>query len=74
MAVLTTKARNKLPKRVFGLQSKRKFPMENKGHAINAKARARQELDKGHLSDAEYSEICGKANEIIAKANSNEPE
>jgi hypothetical protein len=74
MGILTTKARNKLSKRVFGLQSQRKYPMENKGHAINAKARARQQLNAGNLSDAQYSEIVGKANEIIAKANSNEPD
>lgn len=39
----------------------RSYPIEDKSHAANAKARAKQQLDAGHLSQAEYDSICAKA-------------
>lgn len=65
MAKLTTKKRNELPKKEFGLPSERKYPMENKAHAINAKARATQMQNKGKLSMSEKEKIDRKANKII---------
>ena len=39
MALLTTKERNRLKSRDFGLPRERKYPIENKAHARNALAR-----------------------------------
>lgn len=46
MAKLTTKKRKKLPANEFALPKKRKYPIENKAHAKNAKARAAQMVKK----------------------------
>lgn len=66
MAKLTTKKRNAEPKSDFGLPAQRKYPMPNRAHAIDAKARAKEELDKGHISREQYNHIVAKANEVIA--------
>lgn len=67
MADLTTKARKGLAKSVFGLPGERKYPMEDRSHAANAKARAKQELDKGKLSQSAYGRIVAKANRKLGK-------
>jgi len=67
MGVLTTKARNKLPKSDFGLPGSKKFPMPDKSHAANAKARATQMEDKGKLSASSAAKIKAKANKILGK-------
>ena len=41
MADLTETKRNDLSKKTFGLPSERKYPMPDKSHARNAKARAK---------------------------------
>ncbi len=69
MATLTAKTRAKIPGKKFGLPGARKYPMENRSHAINAKARAKQQLDAGGLSKAEYDQIVSKADGIIGKKN-----
>ena len=65
MSKLTAKSRNKLPKSDFGIPSKRKFPMPDKSHAANAKARATQMEDKGKISSSTKSKIDAKANKVI---------
>jgi len=67
MTVLKAKARNKLPKEKFGLPGERKYPLNNKSHAANAKARATQMVNKGKLSPASKSKIDAKANKILGK-------
>jgi len=67
MTKLTTKARKKLPKSEFGLPSEKKYPMPNKAHAANAKARASQEVKKGNLSESQRKKIDAKANKILKK-------
>ncbi len=62
MALLKAAARNKLPTSSFGLPKSRKYPMEDKAHAANAKARATQQLNRGNLT-------LGQAQAIRAKAN-----
>lgn len=62
MAKLTTKKRNSLKKGTFGLPAQRKYPMPDKSHAANAKARARQMLNKGKITKAQYNQIIAKAN------------
>lgn len=69
MAKLTPKARAKIPTKEFGLPKSRKYPMPDKSHAINAKARAEQMENKGKLSPAKKAEIDKKANKVIAKAD-----
>ncbi len=67
MAVLTSKDRRNLPKEAFGLPGARKYPMPNKSHAENAKARATQMVDAGKLSKADEKKIDAKANAVIKK-------
>jgi hypothetical protein len=61
MAKLTTKQRKALPSRDFALEKQRKYPIQDRGHAIAAKSRAKQQLDKGNLSKAQYNEIIREA-------------
>jgi hypothetical protein len=64
MAELTTKKRNKLKKSTFGMPGERKYPMPDKSHAANAKARATQMVKKGKLSSEQKEKIDTKANKI----------
>lgn len=65
MAKLTTKTRNKIPKSEFGMPGERKYPMPDKAHAANAKARATQMVKKGKLSEGSKNKIDAKANKVL---------
>ena len=65
MATLTEKKRDKLPDSKFGLPDEHKYPMPDKSHARNAKARASQQEKKGNLSEAEKAKIDRKADRIL---------
>lgn len=67
MPILTTKKRNSLKSRSFGLPKERKYPMPDKSHARNAKARASQQYNKGNITDAEKSKIFKKADKLLGK-------
>lgn len=67
MAKLTSKSRNKLPKSEFALPQEKKYPVDTKARAVNAKARATQMVDKGKLSPSAKKTIDAKANEVLAK-------
>ena len=67
MAKLTTSQRNKLPKSDFAEPGDRKYPMPDRAHAANAKARASQQYNKGNLSKGELSKIDAKANKKLGK-------
>jgi hypothetical protein len=67
MAVLHARSRNALADRVFGLPGQRKYPMPDRAHAANAKARATQMVKRGKLSSASASKIRAKANRILGK-------
>ena len=67
MAELSTKKRNSEPKSEFGLPEERKYPMPDKSHARNAKARASQQEKKGDLSSADKAKIDRKADRILDK-------
>ncbi len=69
MSNLTSKSRNKLPKSDFGLPGEKKYPMPDKAHAANAKARATQMVDKGKLSESSKAKIDAKANRILDKGD-----
>ena len=64
-AELTTEEREKLPKSVFGLPEKRAYPMQDRQHAINAKARAKQQYEVGNLTKAEYDKIVAMADKLL---------
>lgn len=61
MAKLTTKARNKLPASKFAGPD-RSYPITDKAHAANAKARAAQQVEKGNLSKSAQAKIDAAAN------------
>jgi hypothetical protein len=65
MAKLNAAKRNALPKSEFGLPGERKYPMPDRSHAANAKARATQQVSKGKLSPAAAARIRTKANRIL---------
>ena len=67
MAKLTAKKRKKLPKSDFGMPGEKKYPMPDKSHAANAKARASQQVKKGNLSESAKEKIDAKANKILKK-------
>jgi len=80
MAKLTARDKKFLLKKkgrpAFGLPAKAKkgpeggapkgaYPMPDKTHAMNAKARAKQQYDKGNLSRSEFNEINRRANRVL---------
>ena len=65
MAELTERQRDKEPKSDFGLPEERKYPMPDKSHARNAKARASQQVKKGNLTKSEQARIDRKADRIL---------
>jgi hypothetical protein len=67
MAPLTTKRRKKLKKSQFGLPGRRAYPMPDRAHAINAKARATQMRKKGKLSASSAARIHAKANRVLKR-------
>ena len=75
MADLTAKQREKLPAKEFGLPEKARtkdakkesgnYPMPDKEHARNAKARAAQQHKAGNLTKKELDKIDRKADKIL---------
>lgn len=66
MAELTTKQRNALPAGEFAGPD-RSYPVNDKAHAINAKARAEQQYHAGNLSGEERDRIIAKANRVLSR-------
>jgi hypothetical protein len=67
MAKLNTASRKKIPTSEFGLPGSRKYPMPDRSHASNAKARATQQVKAGRLSSGEAAKIRAKANRILGE-------
>lgn len=67
MAELKAATRNKLSDSTFGLPKSRKYPMPDKSHAANAKARATQQVKAGKLSPEAASRIRKKANRLLGE-------
>ena len=65
MAKLNAAKRNALRASTFGLPGQRKYPMPDRSHAANAKARATQMVKRGKLSPAAAARIRAKANRIL---------
>jgi len=78
MADLDAKKREKLPTKDFGLPEKARtkaakkesgnYPMPDKAHARNAKARASQQQNKGRITAAEEKKIDRKADRVLGKS------
>lgn len=68
MAKLDAAKRKKIPKGEFGEPGKRAYPMEDKSHARNAKARASEMENKGKLSPSMKSKIDAKADKVLGKS------
>ena len=67
MAKLKTETRNKLPSSKFAEPKKRAYPIEDKAHARNAKARASQAVDAGRMSKSEEAKIDKKADAVLKR-------
>ena len=62
MAKLTAKRRRKLRKSQFALPGSRKYPIHDRKHAVNAKARATQQYRKGRISKSTKDRVHAAAN------------
>jgi len=67
MPTLSEKQRDRLPDSKFGLPDEHMYPMPDKSHARNAKARASQQEEKGNLTASEKAKIDRKADRILNK-------
>lgn len=67
MAKLDAASRKKLPKSEFALPESRKYPVDTKARAANAKARASEMANQGKLSVSAKSKIDEKANKVLGK-------
>lgn len=65
MSVLTTAQRSDLPDSAFALPGRR-YPIFDKHHAQNAKARAQQMKEMGRLSHEEYETVVKKADAVLS--------
>lgn len=64
---LSSAQRKELPESDFGLPGKRAYPMPDRSHAANAKARAQGQVNKGKMSPSTKAKIDAKANRILGK-------
>ena len=64
MAKLTAKARKQIPGKSFAGPG-RSYPIVDRAHAIDAKARAKQQFNKGRMSKSELAAIDSKADKKL---------
>ena len=64
MAKLTQAGRSKLPAKEFAGPD-RSYPVNDRSHAADAKARASEMHGKGLISDSEFARINAKANKVL---------
>jgi len=67
MAVLTTKKRKAMPKSKFALPAQKKYPVEDRAHAANAKARVAQQYNKGKVSLSIKKKVDAAANRVLKR-------
>lgn len=65
MTKLSEALRSKIPAKKFGIPGERKYPMPDRSHAANAKARASEEYNKGNLSAEMKGHIDKMADSIL---------
>lgn len=63
---LTAKSRNALPANAFALPGRR-YPVEDRAHAVNALARATQQVNAGNLSASDAAKVRAKASKKLGK-------
>jgi hypothetical protein len=56
-----------MPASEFGMPGSRKYPVQDKSHAANAKARATQQVKRGNLSSGAAAKIRDKADKVMGK-------
>lgn len=66
MAKLTAAARKAIPTSKFAGPD-RSYPIEDRAHAANAKARATQMVKAGKLSSSTAARIRARANKVLGK-------
>lgn len=66
MAKLSGKQRKALPKSEFAGPGK-SYPVPDRAHAANAKARASQAVNAGRISKATEAKIDARANKVLGK-------
>ena len=66
MSKLSSAARKREPDNIFGLPGLRKYPMPDKSHAANAKARASQQVGKS-ITASQKATIDRKADRVLAR-------
>ena len=59
--------RRRLPKSKFALPGSRKYPVDTRKRAANAKARATQQWKKGRISKATRDKIHARANRVLKR-------
>jgi hypothetical protein len=64
MTKLTEQQRHDLPPEEFAGPGE-SYPIPDRAHAANAKARARQAVNAGRMTRAEETEIDAKANRVL---------
>jgi hypothetical protein len=69
MSKLTSEKRKHIPKKEFGMPGEKKYPMPDKSHARNAKARASEMEHKGKLSESSKAKIDAKANKVLGRGH-----
>jgi len=68
MSKLKTEEREDLSKSKFALPEERKYPVEDKAHARNAKARAAQQEKAGNLSAADKKKVDAEADKVLGRS------
>lgn len=64
MSKLTAKQRKRLPNTVFAGPN-RSYPVNDRNHAANAKARASQQYNAGRISKSARDKIDAKADTVL---------
>jgi hypothetical protein len=68
MSSLGSQSRNELPAEAFAEPERRAYPIEDKAHARNAKARVSQAVTAGRMSKAEAARIDKRADAVLGKS------
>jgi len=64
---ISAKKRKSLSKSQFGLPGKRKYPLDTRKRAVNAKSRATQMVKKGKLSASSAAKVKARANRALKR-------
>jgi hypothetical protein len=69
---MTSKTRNALPSKEFALPAKRKFPINDKAHAVAAERLVGRALKAGSITSAEAEKVKSKAKAKAAMGKDDE--